>query len=170
VNGNAMLPADPVFVRSFKVLYNFERVVEYRVLVVDVDNGQDHANVPVEECVSEPAHGHWLLSRLAVSGLLGNKLSAFTLILMPLPGCRKPWAVQSSFSQRWWPHAPRQSPGSWAVRHPGRGHLWWVVKAHRVGHMHRHACQDECWAAQGQTRLPHVDCHPSLCCVCLPPC
>lgn len=52
-------PADPVFVRSFKVLYNFERVAEYRVLIVDVDSGQDHAHIPPEDCVSG---NHWLVS------------------------------------------------------------------------------------------------------------
>lgn len=53
----------PSFVRAFKVLYNFEYVQSYRLVVVDIDQGQDSATVPIEYC-DQLGYAEFTLSEL----------------------------------------------------------------------------------------------------------
>ncbi|GLI68934.1 hypothetical protein VaNZ11_013362 [Volvox africanus] len=41
---------EPIFTRTFKVLYHFERLQKYRILMVDVDKGQDPQKLHPDDC------------------------------------------------------------------------------------------------------------------------
>ncbi|KAG2499353.1 hypothetical protein HYH03_002928 [Edaphochlamys debaryana] len=42
--------SDPAFVRRFELVYRFEKIQRYRLVVVDCDGGQDPESVPHTEC------------------------------------------------------------------------------------------------------------------------
>ncbi|GLC35831.1 hypothetical protein PLESTB_000498800 [Pleodorina starrii] len=41
---------NPAFVRKFRIMFNFEVVQKFRVLLVDIDKGQDHTTVHPDTC------------------------------------------------------------------------------------------------------------------------
>ena len=47
-----LLAPDPSFVKRFRVLYCFEKVQTFKVLVVDIDKGEVPEKVDVTKCVS----------------------------------------------------------------------------------------------------------------------
>lgn len=45
-----------------QLLYNFEKVQEFKVQVVDIDKGQDAAKIDITKCVSEMTFASFIIS------------------------------------------------------------------------------------------------------------